>query len=153
MKAGPLGPDSLLKIENLVLGARSEFSGFADSGAELFWSIGVLEYWSVAKTKALIYLELVFSLLHYSTTPSLQQAAARGKDYGSPLRGQCKAGSFESGFFTIVIKLLASDGDEHLVAGRVWTHPPHQNALSHCGLYPSIRPNNAQLQPMAGQQN
>jgi hypothetical protein len=29
----------------------------------------------------------------------------------------------------IVIKLLAPDGDEHLVAGKVWTHPPHQNAL------------------------
>ena len=29
----------------------------------------------------------------------------------------------------IVIKLLAPDVDEHLVAGKVWTHPPHQNAL------------------------
>ena len=51
----------------------------------------VLEYWSIgvlAKTKAQILLELVFSLLHYSTTPSLQQTAARRKECGSPLRGQ-----------------------------------------------------------------
>jgi hypothetical protein len=58
-----------------------------------YWSIGVL-----AKTKVRILLELVFSLLHYSTTPSLQQTAARRKEYGSPFRGQCKAGSFGSGF-------------------------------------------------------
>jgi hypothetical protein len=43
---------------------------------------------------------LVLSLLHYSTTPSLQHTAARRKEYGSALRGQCKAGVFEPGFFT-----------------------------------------------------
>jgi hypothetical protein len=43
-----------------------------------YWSIGVL-----AKTKAQISLALVFSLLHYSTTPSLLQAAARWKEYGT----------------------------------------------------------------------
>jgi hypothetical protein len=56
----------------------------------------------LAKMKARISFELVFSLLHYSTTPSLQPTAARGKEYGSPLRGQFKAGSFGFGFFTFL---------------------------------------------------
>ena len=41
-----LGAHILFKIENLVLRARSEFSGFAGKDCELFleyWSIGVLE--------------------------------------------------------------------------------------------------------------
>ena len=83
---------TLFNIENLVLGGRSEFNSFAGTSGDLFWSTGVLEYWSVGKTKAHICVELVFSLLHYSTTPSLQQTAARWKDYGSPLWGQPKAG-------------------------------------------------------------
>ena len=70
--------------------------------------------------------DLLFGI---SGTPVFQQTAARWKEYGSPLRGQCKAGSFGSGFFTIAIKLLAPDVDERLVVGKVWTHPPHQNAL------------------------
>jgi hypothetical protein len=40
---------------------------------------GVLEHWSIgvlAKAKARIQFELFFSLLHYSTTPSLQQTTA-----------------------------------------------------------------------------
>jgi hypothetical protein len=45
---------------------------------------GVLEYWSIGvleKRKPEFQLERVLSLLHYSTTPSLQQTAARGKDH------------------------------------------------------------------------
>ena len=42
--------------------------------------------------------DLLFGI---SGTPSLQQTATKGKDYGSPLRGQCKAGSFGSGFFIL----------------------------------------------------
>jgi hypothetical protein len=89
----------LFNIENLVLGARSEYSGFAGKDAN---SLGVLEWWStgvLVKMKARISFELVFSLLHYSTTPSLQQTAARGKEHASPLKGQSKAGYFGSGFF------------------------------------------------------
>ena len=65
-----------------------------------YWSFGVLECWQKRKPE--------FSLhcsFHYSITPPLQQTAARGKDYGSPLRGQCKAGSFGSGFFTADFEL------------------------------------------------
>jgi hypothetical protein len=64
---------------------------------------GVLEYLSVGKNESpnLTCIDLFITpLLHYSTTPSLQQTAAKGKDHGSPLRGQFKAGSFGSGFFT-----------------------------------------------------
>ena len=60
-----------------------------------YWSIGVLECWQKRKPE--------FNVnwpFHSSITPPLQQTAARGKEYGSPLRGQCKAGSFGSGFFT-----------------------------------------------------
>ena len=35
----------LFNIENLVLGARSEFNGFAGTSGDLFWSTGVLECW------------------------------------------------------------------------------------------------------------
>jgi hypothetical protein len=45
---------------------------------------------------------LVLSLLHYSTTPSLQQTTAKGKEYGSPFREQSKAGYLGSGLFTTV---------------------------------------------------
>jgi hypothetical protein len=37
-------------MENLVLGARLELNGFAGKDSELFWSTGVLEYWSVGKS-------------------------------------------------------------------------------------------------------
>ena len=63
----------------------------------------LLEYWRIGvlvKMKARIQFELVLSLLHYSTTPSLQTTGARGKEYGNPLRWQWKAGYFGSGFFT-----------------------------------------------------
>ena len=49
-----LGYAYFLKIENLVLKSRSEFNGFAVTGASSF---GVLEYWSIgvmAKAKARI---------------------------------------------------------------------------------------------------
>ncbi|MGD9168396.1 MAG: hypothetical protein PVH33_16895, partial [Syntrophobacterales bacterium] len=52
-----------------------------------YWSIGVLECWQKQKPE--------FNLnwfLHYSTTPSLQRTGAKGKEYGSPLRAQFKAG-------------------------------------------------------------
>jgi hypothetical protein len=54
-------------------------NGFAGKDCELFWSaggIGVLEYRK--KLKLEFELELVVSLLHYSTNPLLQQTAARG---------------------------------------------------------------------------
>jgi hypothetical protein len=41
--------NDLFNIENLVLGARSEFNGFAGTGANSF---GVLEYWSVGKDES-----------------------------------------------------------------------------------------------------
>ncbi|MGD8706116.1 MAG: hypothetical protein PVI84_11420 [Syntrophobacterales bacterium] len=73
---------------DLNLEARLQFNGFAGKHWEVFWSTGVLEYWSVGKSKSQEFqLGLVFSLLHYSTTPSLQQTAARGKAHGSPLLG------------------------------------------------------------------
>jgi hypothetical protein len=72
----------MYNMGNLDLGARPEFNGFAGKDWELFWSDGVLEYWSVDKSESQEFqLGLVLSLLHYSTTPSLQQTAARGKDH------------------------------------------------------------------------
>jgi len=89
-------------IENLVLRTSSEFNGSAGIECELCWSIGVLEYWSTGvlecwqKRKPKFYLNWSS---HYSITPPLLQTAARLKEYGSTLRGQCKAGSAGSGFF------------------------------------------------------
>jgi hypothetical protein len=40
----PLSPFNLYSIESLVLGASSEFDGFAGTGASSF---GVLEYWGI----------------------------------------------------------------------------------------------------------
>ena len=40
---------SFIHIENLVLRARSEFNGFADTGASFF---GVLEYWSAGNNES-----------------------------------------------------------------------------------------------------
>jgi hypothetical protein len=37
-------------LENLALRARSELNGFAGKDSELFWSTGILEYWSVGKS-------------------------------------------------------------------------------------------------------
>ncbi len=54
----------------LILRGRSEFNGFAGKDEERFWSTGVLEYWK--KSKPEFQLELVFALLHHSTTPLLQ---------------------------------------------------------------------------------
>jgi len=64
----------MFDMEDLNLGARPEFNGFAGKDWEVFWSIGVL-----AKAKARNFnLDWFF---HYSITPSLQQTAARGKDH------------------------------------------------------------------------
>jgi hypothetical protein len=49
-----------------------------------YWIIGVLECWQ--KRKPEFHLELVFSLLHYSTTPSLQQTAQKGERLLHPPR-------------------------------------------------------------------
>ena len=76
----PLGMEPFLfKIEKLVLRARSDLNGFTGKDRELFWSTGALEYWSVVKSES-PNLNLNESF-HYSTTPSLQQTAARGKDH------------------------------------------------------------------------
>jgi hypothetical protein len=68
---------ALFSIKNLVLRVRSEFKDLVGKDCELFWSTGVLECWQ--KRKQEFQLELVLSLLHYSTTPSLQQTVARGE--------------------------------------------------------------------------
>jgi hypothetical protein len=61
------------KIANLVLGARSEFNGFAGKDFELLWSTVVLEYWSVGKSKSPNFnLNWFF---HYSITPPLHHSS------------------------------------------------------------------------------
>ena len=65
----------LFNIENLVLGARSEFNGFARTGASSFgvleyWSTGVLECWEERKSR----FKLNWSF-HYSITPPLQHSS------------------------------------------------------------------------------
>ena len=65
-----------LIIQNLVLWARSRFNDFVGNDNECFWSIGVLECWSVEKDKALVQIGFVLSLLHYSISPLLQQTLA-----------------------------------------------------------------------------
>jgi hypothetical protein len=57
-----------LKIEDLVLEARSEFNGFADTAASSF---GVLEYWSVGKSESPNFIEIdlfITPLLHHSSS-------------------------------------------------------------------------------------
>jgi hypothetical protein len=64
---------TLLNIENLVLGARSVFNGFAGKDCELIWSTGVLQYWSVGKSES-----PNFNLnesFHYSITPPLHHSS------------------------------------------------------------------------------
>ena len=64
---------SSFNIENLVLGARSEFNGFAGTSGDLFWSTGVLEYWSVGKSEGQNFnLNWFF---HYSITPPLHHSS------------------------------------------------------------------------------
>jgi hypothetical protein len=84
----------LFNRANLVLGARSKLNGFAGKDCELFWSTGVLEYWSVGKSEN-PNLNLNESF-HYSISPA---DAAKGKAHLIPLRGQPKADSFGPGFF------------------------------------------------------
>jgi hypothetical protein len=43
-------PPIYSNLENLVLGARLEVNGFVGKDSEMFWSTGVLEYWSVGKS-------------------------------------------------------------------------------------------------------
>jgi hypothetical protein len=59
-------------IENLVLGARVSFNGFAGKNG-LFWSTGVVECWKTQKP----YLQLEKSLLHHSTTPAVSRTKER----------------------------------------------------------------------------
>ena len=42
----------LFNIENPVMSTTSVFNNFAGNDCELFWSTGVLEYWSVGKSKS-----------------------------------------------------------------------------------------------------
>ncbi|GEM_PF-3017428 len=58
-------------MNNLTAEARSEFNGFAGKDCELFWSIGVLENWSVAKTEKANF--KLNSSFHYSITPPLHE--------------------------------------------------------------------------------
>ncbi len=44
------GPVANVVMKNSVLEAKSEFHGFVGKDRELFWSTGVLEYWSVGKS-------------------------------------------------------------------------------------------------------
>ena len=63
------------EIENLVLRARLEFNGSAGKDCKLFWSIGVLEYWSVGESKSENF--KLNESFHYSTTPA--DCRKRGK--------------------------------------------------------------------------
>ena len=68
---------------------------------------GVLENWSIgvlAKAKTLISTELVFSLLHYSTTPSLRQTAAREERPLDPPQEADQRRVFGPGFFTFKVQ-------------------------------------------------
>jgi hypothetical protein len=76
-------------IETLALRARSEFNGFAGKDRELFWSTGVLEHWSVGKSESPNF-NLDWSF-HYSTTPSIQQTAARGERAFKPPQGAAQS--------------------------------------------------------------
>jgi hypothetical protein len=88
----------LFHTEKLVHRDRLGFNGFTRQDCKLFWSIGVLEYWSVGKSESPNFeVNWSFSLLHYSTTPSLQQTAAREERPLKPLRGRTRAGSFGLG--------------------------------------------------------
>jgi hypothetical protein len=91
-------------LQKLVLMARLELNGFAGKDSELFWSTGVLEYWSVGKSyNPNFNLNKSLSLLHCSTTPLLQQPFARRRDPKSPLWGQLKARSSGPRAFTLVL--------------------------------------------------
>ena len=88
-------------MRNLVLNARSEISGFVGKDGELFWSTGVLEYWSVGKSEGQNFdLNWFF---HYSITPPLHYSSGlpqEGKEHSSPLRSLPEEGSFAPGCFT-----------------------------------------------------
>lgn len=92
-------------MKNLVLNAGSESSGFAGKDSELFWSIGVLECWQERRSE--FQLESVFSLLQYSTTPSLHVIC---KD------NSCEADSGSGRLFmpSLVVEYLALAGRQYL---------------------------------------
>ena len=76
----------LFNLENLVLGARSEFNGFAGPGASSF---GVLEYWSVGKNESPNW------SFYYPITPPLHHSSRLeqgGKSMGAPSGGSPKPG-------------------------------------------------------------
>ena len=59
-------------MNNLMAKARSEFNGFAGKDCQLYWSIGVLENWSVGKTENANFKlssPFITPLLHHSITP------------------------------------------------------------------------------------
>ena len=71
----------------------SKLDGCAGKDCELFWSTGVLEYWSVGKSQSPNFnLKKTLSLLHYSTTPLLQETSASRKDLIAPSGGSSKPG-------------------------------------------------------------
>ena len=104
-------------LEALTFGRRALLYSVSE-----YWSIGVLECWK--KRKASFNLNWSF---HYSITPPLQQTAAMGKEYGSPLREQFKAESFGSGFFIgINFQYKERDSDERRIS------------IVHCQPLPSL---------------
>jgi hypothetical protein len=110
----------LFNIENLVLRAspRSRLAGVRMQWpcryrCEISWSPGVFEYWSVGKNESRNLMRIglfITPLLHYSTTPTLQQTGARRKEYeapsganpkpGLPRRSHGEGGSLGSELFT-----------------------------------------------------
>jgi hypothetical protein len=88
-------------MQNLVLNARSESSGFAGKDDEFFWSIGVLEYWSASKSEGQNFKLNWF--FHYSITPPLHHSRRlpeEGKEHSNPLRSLPEDRSFGPGCFT-----------------------------------------------------
>ena len=104
-------------LGNPVHWAWSESIVFARKHGELFRRTGVVEYWH--KLKSEYQIKQVLSLLHYSTTPSLQQTAPRGEralepsqgaapSQGLPRRSLGEGRSSGPGFFTRLHSLHSS---------------------------------------------
>jgi hypothetical protein len=89
----------LSNIENQVMRPRQSSIALPVKIPNCF---GVLEYWSfgvLEKAKHRIQFQSVLSLLHYSTTPSLQQTAAtRERPFKTP-QEHSQAGSYRLGYF------------------------------------------------------
>ena len=84
----------ILFNENLVPRAKSALYDSAGKDCELFWSTGVLEYWSVGKSKS--YNSNLKGSFHYSITPQLHHSSRLlhgGKSMEEPSGGSPMAGS------------------------------------------------------------